>query len=601
MIMKKYLIITSCLVASFFLSCDSLDLENLGSYDADKVWNDEKLAKADIAHIYSSVFPVWNTGADAIGGQQSGIYFDDSYISITSDIFKKWSYTNVRLVNEAITYMEAGNIPENVKRPLIGECLFMRAYLYFDMLVYHGGVPYIKIPQDKDKDDLYVTRNSSKECFDFIIQDLDAALASSLPDRISPSSANYGRIDKAFVLSFKAKVLLQKASPQFNPKNPYTNTYWKEAYDAAKIAYDHCIANGIKLMDNYADIWNDGGCAEEIFTRIYDYPNTTTIYYEWYSRPSSLSSGSVAGNGPTWAMVRSFPMLDGKPYDDITGKYYGGTEDDFMQKYWENRDPRFYVSVLYPGIEYPVSGTATGYRQYSALGIAHINDNYGQNPKAGVVSANNNLLSSFYTLKGTDPSLSKAEVGAFSNDLPIMRFAEVMMIYAEAANETGHSDIAQDMLKQIRKRAGIEIGDGSYALPGANNREGLRDAILFERSIEFCFEGHRFWDLRRTRNLHILSGLTKYGLETIAIEASESGKPEMDMDKAKELAKDYKLTPYDFKYIKQQIPLSAGQVKEYGQMKDSYYFFPIQQNHLDTNNKLIQNADWGGTFVPTLD
>lgn len=600
--MKKYFIIISCCLASFFWSCDSLDIENLNSYDADKVWGDEKLAKAYITNLYAVVFPQWQTGADAIGGQSPGIYFNDSYISITSGTFKSWKYTDIRSINDAISKLEEGSLPEAKKRPLIGECLFMRAYLYFDMLVHHGGIPYITVPQVYGKDDLYVKRNSSLECFDLIVKDLDEAFNSGMPDRISAGSSEFGHIDRTFVISFKAKVMLQKASPQFNPKNPYGNAYWKEAYDAAKAAYDFCSSNGVKLMPNYSDVWKDGGCEEEIFTRIYDYPNTSTNYYEWYSRPSSLSSGSVAGTGPTWEMVRSYPMLDGKSYDDPNGKYYGGNEQEFMQKYWENRDPRFNYSVLYSGKEYPVTGTSTGYRQYSSVGIAHINDSYGTNPNAGAKSDNNNTLTSFYNMKGTDPTLSKAEVGAFSNDLPVMRFAEVMMIYAEAANENGHSDVALDMLKQIRKRAGIEAGsDNSYGLSNVSDAQSIRDAILYERSIEFCFEGLRFWDLRRTRNLDVLSGMTKHGLESIAIYADQPGKPEIPILEAQKLATQYKLTPSDFKYIKQQIPLSQGQVKEYGQMKDSYYFFPIQQSHIDANTNIDQNKDWGGTFNPAFD
>ena len=74
-----------------------------------------------------------------------------------------------------------------------------------------------------------------------------------------------------------------------------------------------------------------------------------------------------------------------------------------------------------------------------------------------------------------------------------------MFIHAEAANETGHSETAVEMLKQIRKRAGIEAGnDGLYGLK-VGNREEIRQAILDERNIELCFEGHRFWDFSRTR------------------------------------------------------------------------------------------------------
>src|SRR5690606_40245092 len=87
-----------------------------------------------------------------------------------------------------------------------------------------GGVPYIKVPQDRYEDDLYVSRNTTAECFDFIMEDLDQAIA-LLPERILPSSGEYGKIDGNFAKAFKAKVLLYKASPQFNPSNPWDNSY----------------------------------------------------------------------------------------------------------------------------------------------------------------------------------------------------------------------------------------------------------------------------------------------------------------------------------------------------------------------------------------
>ena len=97
-------------------------------------------------------------------------------------------------------------------------------------------------------------------------------------------------------------------------------------------------------------------------------------------------------------------------------------------------------------------------------------------------------------------------------DYVVMRLAEVMLNYAETANETGDINTAIDILTQIRKRAGIEAGlDGKYGITAAS-REDIREAILLERSIEFCFEGHRFWDLRRWRKAHItLNGIRVTG------------------------------------------------------------------------------------------
>ena len=182
-----------------------------------------------------------------------------------------------------------------------------------------------------------------------------------------------------------------------------------------------------------------------------------------------------------------------------------------------NRDPRFEDCILYNAALYPVSGTSTGYRQYTSVGIAVREDSYGINPNVGSTATQNDVISGMYVRKGSDVSLSQDLVSTFDHDYPFMRLAEVMFIYAEAANEVGHRDVAVDMLKQIRKRAGIEAGeDGLYGLK-VGGREEIRQAILDERNVELCFEGHRFMDLRRTRNMMQLNGLQKYGIEAIAI------------------------------------------------------------------------------------
>lgn len=175
-----------------------------------------------------------------------------------------------------------------------------------------------------------------------------------------------------------------------------------------------------------------------------------------------------------------------------------------------------------------------------------------------------------------------------------MRFAEVMLNYAETANETGHIDDAKAILLEIRKRAGIEPGaEGDYGIK-ATTREEMREAILAERNIEFCFEGHRFWDLRRLRMLDRLDGTTKHGVEAIAINPDGT---EMTMAEARAKADRFELVEKDFKYSLLQVPRSGVQTNS---VPETYYFFPIQQDVLDRNKNLEQNKDWGGTFDPTL-
>nr|WP_321521163.1 RagB/SusD family nutrient uptake outer membrane protein [uncultured Macellibacteroides sp.] len=589
----KYIFL-SAFAALTLNSCDSLDIENTTSYDANLVWNDDALATAYVTNLYANVFDNWSCSADYASEQVHGMPFYDTSITLTSGNFKKFDYTTIRLINEAIAKIEAGGLDQSVKDELLGQVYFMRAYVYSDMVFYHGGIPYITVPQDKDKDDLYVSRNTTAECFDYLIADLDKAI-SMLPEKVSGASSEYGRIDQCFAKAYKAKVLLYKASPQFNPKSMYTNSHWQEAYEAAKTAYEFCVNKGAALTPSYSDIWLQEKGDEVVFAVVNSYPNKVA-YWDYYIRPGSLSR-STAQNPPTWNLVKAFPMLDGKTYNDPTGKYYVGTEADLLQRFWKNRDPRFASSILYNGDLYPVQGTKSGYRQYTALGIADQDDSYGTNPKAGVNATNNDFNTGFFVRKGSDLSLSQDLVATYSIDYILMRFAEVMLTYAETANETGHQDVALEMLKQIRKRAGLEAGsDNMYGIAGTD-RETLRKAILDERNIEFCFEGHRFMDLRRTRNMMKLNGLEKFGVEAIAINVDGT---DMNLNEAKEKAAKFELKPENFRYKLQQVPLSKNSEKQF-LVKESYYFFPIQQSKIDENQNLQQNIDWGGTFNPALE
>ncbi|MCI0920489.1 RagB/SusD family nutrient uptake outer membrane protein [Sphingobacterium rhinopitheci] len=572
-------------------SCkDVLNIEDLNSLDESKVWNDPNLVNAYLANLYP-LFGNWSSGADNNSDQLIGINFALDAVTVNNTAYKAWDYTTIRKINTAIQKVsESTGLTTELKNSVLGQALFMRAYVYFNMVKYHGGVPYITTPQDLESDDLEVPRNSTKECFELMVKDLDQAI-SLLPQTIAKSSSDYGKIDGNFAVAFKGKVLLYKASPQFNPTNPYGNTFWNEAHAANKAAYDRLLANGYSLTPDYANIALQEKGPESIFSVINTYPNKVANYDNGV-RPGSESRGT-AGAVPAWEFVKSFPMKDGKLYSDVSSPYYK-TEDQFLQSYWENRDPRFEKSIVWNGKIYEVSGKA-GKRQYTSVGIATALDDFGINPNARTPSENLNRYSGFFILKNSKLSLKQTEVETqYDVDYVVMRLAEVMLNYAETANETGDINTAIDILTQIRKRAGIEAGlDGKYGITAAS-REDIREAILLERSIEFCFEGHRFWDLRRLRKLAVLHNKTKFGVEAIAINTNGT---EMDLDEAASLARAYQLKEDHFKYTLLQVPRSGAQVNL---VPDTYYFFPIAQSVLDKNTKLQQNKDWGGTFDPTI-
>ena len=601
--MKKNKIRYSLFVAATALcflstSCNSLDIDNLESYDESRVWKDVNLTTAYVNNLYSECFTNWDSSADANSDEISGMPWYAGTITETGGSYKCWKYTEIRHINEAISRIEKaqkeGSLDSKVANNLLGQVYFMRAYMYYWMVCYHGGVPYIKVPQNRETDSLNVKRNTTPECFQFMIEDLDHAI-SLLPEKISSSSDDYGRIDQCFAKAWKANTLLLKASPQFNPTHQYDNAYWKEAYTAAKEAYDFCVAKGVALTPNYSNIWLQEGGPEVVFAVINQKPNKTANW-ESETRPTSVSRATNANN-PTWEFVKEFPMLDGKSWDDPTGKYYVKSEEDLLKSWWKNRDPRFNDDCLYNGREYPVAGKVSGYRQYNALGVSSGDDQYGVNPAAHTNAVNNDCYTGLYIYKAADLSKSQSDILTYDIDFPLMRFAEVMFIYAEAANETGHSDAAIDMLKQIRKRAGIEAGsDGLYGLD-ASSREKIRTAILDERNIELCYEGHRFWDLRRTRNMMKLNGWTKHGIEAIPINPDGT---DMNISDAKKKADKFELTTGDFRYSLLQVPYNKAAEREFV-IDESFYFFPIQKEKLDENPNLVQNNNWGGTFNPTME
>ena len=126
------------------------------------------------------------------------------------------------------------------------------------------------------------------------------------------------------------------------------------------------------------------------------------------------------------------------------------------------------------------------------------------------------------------------------------------------------------------------------------SREEMRLALLDEKRIEFCFEGQRFWDLRRHRMLHTyLNGQHKYGILA-------NVKAGIDMTDAMNRAASYTLMPEEFDYQVIDLIFQNPTGEDAMYMPESYYFFPISKDEIEKNPNLDQNKDWGGSFDPVL-
>lgn len=258
-------------------------------------------------------------------------------------------------------------------------------------------------------------------------------------------------------------------------------------------------------------------------------------------------------------------MIDGTPI----------TESDAYDQdhFWRNRDPRFASTIAYNGCIWELSGK-TGRRQWTYQGFSSVTS----------------TQTGFFCRKAVDPTYTPYYTERSSTDWIEIRFAEVLMNYAEAAAETGHTNEAYDVLKRIRKRAGITEGNnGLYGLASGMNKDEMINAIMLERKIEFAFEGKRYWDLRRRRLFASeLNGKRRHGL--LPVLKIDKGEFESICD---QIDPDAQYTTY----FKDSVVILDEKFEI--NYPDNYYFYAIPTSHIETNSNIQQTQGWdNGTFNP---
>lgn len=403
-------------------------------------------------------------------------------------------YIDIAFCNNAIFYIPGGNLPEEQKKVFLGQYHALRAMVYLEMAKVYGGVPLILEPVDPENIEVS-GRNSAREIFEAVLSDLDTAIE-MLEGVTWNDSDGRGKIDKLIATCLKAQVLFYWASPQFNPvddpKHPHDPSRWQTAFDAYKTAYEMCLANGKSLVPDYAEIFRLEGTSnpEAILVRTY----SSTIQnrgqnIENRTRPASAGGSAHQAFVATKKLLDTYLMKDGNPIGEGAYSY-----DDVL--FWKNRDPRFDATIAYNGSSWPLNADPDR-RQWNYV---------------GALSESN--LRGVYCKRYSTASLPQGAV-SYSNSLGgngmdwiELRLAEVMLNYAECANEIDNLSLAKDLVRQIRGRAGIDEGSAGndYGLGAVNGKDAMRDLIIDERMIEFAFENKRNSDLRRTRRMHLLTG-----------------------------------------------------------------------------------------------
>jgi hypothetical protein len=580
-------------------SCEKvLDKTNLSSINADLIYSDSTLANLNLNYVYDQNLTGWGGNTSVgLGSVNPNILTEESYgdnlylqgavqIGDVTDFgvanTPGNNYGRLRTINMFLRDVQGGPLPQKTKNRLRAQAQFFRAFRYFDLVRVYGGVPLVFVPLDAVGPDnrakTFLPRNTTSDCLKAIVADLDSAIA-VLPGKWP--GADYGRITRGAAAAFKARVLLTAASPQFNPGDDVAK--WQTAYAASQQAQSILSTYGAALYPSFDQMWfQEGGAnTEAVFATVFNTSSGTNTSknngYDNSTRPSYTGT-SGGSNQPTWEMVKSFPMLDGKKPGSSTK--YAYTD----QLFYKNRDPRFDKTIAYNGCTWPLNGNPT-YKLWT----------YIDKGKSTEIKASN---TGFYTRKAINPNVAIADAQYSGTDWVEIRYAEVLLNLAESACGVNNLTVAYDQLKAIRKRAGIEIGDGNYGLQAGMNRTQMFEAILYERQIEFAFEGKRFWDLRRWKKLESVMNTTVKRRHKLITTLKTTGVPSDFPTTRDNLNLDNVYTNYftlDFSSASQSLLDTKYDIN----YQKNYYFFAIPQTSLDNNPSLKQTNDWtGGSFDP---
>ncbi|WP_167607184.1 RagB/SusD family nutrient uptake outer membrane protein [Maribellus sediminis] len=588
-----------------FPSCqDVLDKRDLNVL-SEEIWNDEDQATLYVNNLYNDNMPKTYFGTNSqlsdetysadlqYGDLLYGFKTPSDINSVT--VMHKDKYALIRRINIALEGLDGSNLSTEVKAPLRGQALFFRAWRNWEMVRLYGGIPIINTVQDPYTEDLNVARSTTAASIDAIVADLDEAITLLPTDWTFDNDK--GRITRGAAAAFKGRILLNWASPLFNRNN--VQSRWQRAYNANLEALSILAQQNIPgaLYPDYSGIFTSDVTSnpEAIIYRRFSLSAGTAYTQGWENSVRPPSGGGNGGYTPTWQLIEAFPMANGK----LTHEEGSGYDSTY---FWQNRDPRLYATIAYNGDQWEMSG-----RDQVNVWTFRNTKELNRVPSSG-----------FYNKKATDPTIAREDINQTSTSWIELRYAEVLLNFAECANELGKTAEALEKVRAIRERAGIEAADGSYGIDNSVSKEVLRQIIMIERQVEFAFENKRYWDIRRRlmfredlgEYVKKLNGTMRTGFTYRTIgawgrEITDESSPyygQLRIDEA--LAKgDLNLDDIESsgKYFSQtekvlDVYLGSNQTINYLELYD---FFAIPTSMIEKSPAVEQTAGWlNGTFDP---
>lgn len=414
------------------------------------------------------------------------------------------------------------------------ELRFLRAYFYFELFRTYGDVPLVTTTLTNAQAN-NIARTSADEIVKFIVEELDA-VAPYLPvSYLTEVNSEIGRATRVAAYALKARTLLYAASPLFNPSNDKAK--WAKAAEACKFVLDNADEWGLKLS-KYGSLWgHDAFFNAEI---IFGLGRGESNSFEMANYPMGVENGS-SGNCPTQSLIDQYEYQDG---GQTFGERYPGSIDLKSVDPYEGLDPRFALTVVKNGDEWPTNGS-------QKKAIETFQGGFNALPKYGATPTG------YYLRKYVDGACVTTADNQTTrrHTWILMRLGEFYLDYAEAvfyatgsANNGAYGMTANEAVNVLRSRADINMP--AFTEDG----DAWVERYERERAVELAFENHRFWDVRRWKK-----GAQYF--RTVQV-ASIGG----------------------------NLVLNRSTVTR--QWDEKYNFYPIPQSELKKNPNLTQNAGW---------
>ena len=497
--MKKFIYII--LAAALALpACNLLDFdETSGVYDRDDMYETYSYAQRMLTNIYSYMPQDLGTIGDAMrdcgsddaefGDPDGSVQrFNNGNWSAVSTVDDSWElYNGIRCVSEFLESIEKIDFSkyyydskyerqmEHVKT-FPYQARVLRAFYLFELARRYGDIP-VPMKMLTIEEANSIEKTPFDQVIEFIVAECDECAPNLPVTYIGMLDDEYGRATKGFAMAVKTKALLYAASKLHNPEMDVQK--WK----AAALAAQDVINLGIYVLDSGEKV-NTTSSPENILVRM----NSESSSFEEYNFPVRFTEGQrtyMSGTYPTQNLVDAFQTING--YDvTLTADGWVSDDPDFdPARPYDNRDPRFARTILANGMDFKGTKIETfvGGADYSAT------------------RSDLGTCTGYYLRKYINEATSfipEAEA-EYKHHWVIYRYAETLLTYAEAANEYFKNPAATDaeltmsaldVLNQVRLNAQMPPVD-------AYDYESFVEAVRREWRVEFAFEDHRFWDVRR--------------------------------------------------------------------------------------------------------